>query len=1028
MATYVNDLRLKEIATGDESGTWGASTNTNLELIAEAFSFGTEAITTNADTHTTTIADGSTDPGRSLFLKYTGTLDSACTITIGPNTVSKLWLIQNSTSGGFSIIIKQGSGATVTVPNGQTKAIYSDGAGSGGAMVDAFAHLNVVDLTVEDDLTITDDLTVSGAFTLTGNADLNGDLDVDGTTNLDVVDIDGAVDFASTTAHAGNATFADNAKAIFGAGSDLQIYHDGSNSYVEDTATGSLILKGADVVVKDSSNNDIAKFLDGGAAQLRYAGAVKLATTSSGIDVTGSVTADGLTSSTSIETTGSASKFVSNSSSSGDYIRLYAGSGTGKWDIYGNGANLRIGDNDSAGAVHIDTNVGIGTSSPQAKLHSYTSGTGSIPTGQFNQTSDANTALTLINANNSATYSAIKLETRETQAAGWMIANEFQSAFNGDLVFRGRDGGTSSAEVLRLKSNSNATFSGSVGIGTTATTGYSGQSNIFLGGTGNIYADSSVSADSSLSISQNAFVDADGSWEYIVTDEASNYYQHAGNHVWRYAASGTAGADISWQEAMRIDSSGRLGLGTSGPEKLLTLEDAHPTIAFNHTTSWPAANQELGIIEFRTDWNGVGAKIQGVSGAQWGNTDYPGRLTFHTTSDGSASPTERMRINSNGTIAVNSTATNRELTISAVTGGGQCDLALRASDDNNFCQLLFGDTSADNTGIVGYKNGDEYMFFQTGNAVAMRIDSSQNLLVGDSSATFNDTAKTVIRPNADNWVIKPAVCTAFNRSGSDGDVLEFYRGASSKVGSISVNSSRFTIEGPDNPVRIATGTSNIQINHDTHISFDTAGSEAMRISGGNLLVGTTDTTLFNNTSGGGINLMAANRLDVARAGDVVATFNRMTNDGSIIQFYAQGALEGSIDVSGNTVSLVGFSGAHASSGVDVTTAKGTVVSTVDQEHKNNHAKIKISDSEGDARVYGVIDRISEEGDIIVSGVGIGEVKVTGACAGGDLLESNGDGTAKVQSDDIIRSKTIGKVTIGNSDEGVKLVSCVLYCG
>ena len=46
MATYVNDLRLKEIATGDESGTWGTSTNTNLELIAEAFSFGTEAITT----------------------------------------------------------------------------------------------------------------------------------------------------------------------------------------------------------------------------------------------------------------------------------------------------------------------------------------------------------------------------------------------------------------------------------------------------------------------------------------------------------------------------------------------------------------------------------------------------------------------------------------------------------------------------------------------------------------------------------------------------------------------------------------------------------------------------------------------------------------------------------------------------------------------------------------------------------------------------------------------------------------------
>ena len=157
MATYVNDLRLKEIGTGESSGTWGSETNTNLELIAEAFSFGTEAITTNADTHTTTIADGSTDPGRSIFLKYTGALDSDCTITIGPNTVSKLWFIENATtdsgsSGPYNIVIKQGTGATVTVPNSHVKAIYSDGAGSGGAMVEALTDLN-----------LTDSVTISGS-------------------------------------------------------------------------------------------------------------------------------------------------------------------------------------------------------------------------------------------------------------------------------------------------------------------------------------------------------------------------------------------------------------------------------------------------------------------------------------------------------------------------------------------------------------------------------------------------------------------------------------------------------------------------------------------------------------------------------------------------------------------------------------------------------------------------------------------------------------------------------------------------
>jgi hypothetical protein len=166
-STYVNDLRLNEMATGDGSGTWGTTTNTNLELIAEAFSYGTEVITTNADTHTTTIADGATDPGRSLYLKYTGTLDSACTITIGPNTVSKVWIIENGTSGSQDIIISQGSGANITIPAGDTKVVYSDGAGAGAAFVDAFASLSVVDLKVQDDLTVTDAALVTGVLTTT---------------------------------------------------------------------------------------------------------------------------------------------------------------------------------------------------------------------------------------------------------------------------------------------------------------------------------------------------------------------------------------------------------------------------------------------------------------------------------------------------------------------------------------------------------------------------------------------------------------------------------------------------------------------------------------------------------------------------------------------------------------------------------------------------------------------------------------------------------------------------------------------
>ena len=126
-------------------------------------------------------------------------------------------------------------------------------------------------------------------------------------------------------------------------------------------------------------------------------------------------------------------------------------------------------------------------------------------------------------------------------------------------------------------------------------------------------------------------------------------------------------------------------------------------------------------------------------------------------------------------------------------------------------------------------------------------------------------------------------------------------------------------------------------------------------------------------------------------------------------------------------------------GIATNTEIGTVVSTIDEldtyfsgnkkgQTRADHAKVKVSDSAGDNCVYGVVSRFDSDGKAFIASVGIGSIRVTGACAKGDLLESNGDGTAKVQSDDIIRSKTIGKVTIGNSNSGVKLVSCVLYCG
>ena len=167
-STFVNNLRLEEMATGEQSGNWGTKTNTNLELIGEALGFGTEGITTNADTHSTVVADASSDAGRAMFIKYTGTLDSACTITISPNTMKRVHIIENGTSGSQNIIISQGSGTNVTIAPGTAKVLYLDGGGSGANVVDAFAHLAAVDLTVDDDLIVSDDITLKSDSAVLG--------------------------------------------------------------------------------------------------------------------------------------------------------------------------------------------------------------------------------------------------------------------------------------------------------------------------------------------------------------------------------------------------------------------------------------------------------------------------------------------------------------------------------------------------------------------------------------------------------------------------------------------------------------------------------------------------------------------------------------------------------------------------------------------------------------------------------------------------------------------------------------------
>ena len=240
MSTYVNNLRLEEIGSGERSGTWGTATNVNLELIGEAFGYGTEALS-NASTATITMADATSDGVRSFYLKLTGALGQNCTVTLAPDTVSKIWIIENATtdsgsSGPYSTIIKQGSGggASVTIPNGNVKVIVTDGGGSGAIVYDAFTDVSLAGTTK--------------AVTLSASTAI-------------VPDTSGGADIGTASLEWGDVYIADDKQIKFGSGQDVTMEYD-------EDGTDTLLITGATTIngnatIADGTNNFTVASHDG---------------------------------------------------------------------------------------------------------------------------------------------------------------------------------------------------------------------------------------------------------------------------------------------------------------------------------------------------------------------------------------------------------------------------------------------------------------------------------------------------------------------------------------------------------------------------------------------------------------------------------------------------------------------------------------------------------------------------------------------------------------------------------------------
>jgi len=178
-STYTTRNGIELIATGEQSGTWGDTTNTNLQIIDRVLSgVGTIDLSGSGAAHTLTTTDGTLTDGMYKVLVLDGATE-ACTITISPNDAQKLYFVYNNS--GESCVFTQGSGGNVTVANGDTKVIYADGAGAGAAVSDFTANLAMssVNITGGSVTGITDLAVADGGTGASNVAGAQANLEVD---------------------------------------------------------------------------------------------------------------------------------------------------------------------------------------------------------------------------------------------------------------------------------------------------------------------------------------------------------------------------------------------------------------------------------------------------------------------------------------------------------------------------------------------------------------------------------------------------------------------------------------------------------------------------------------------------------------------------------------------------------------------------------------------------------------------------------------------------------------------------------
>ena len=458
---------------------------------------------------------------------------------------------------------------------------------------------------------------------------------------------------------------------------------------------------------------------------------------------------------------------------------------------------------------------------------------------------------------------ATKIVTKNSSTAG--AAPTATDLVQGELAVNVADGRLytedNAAAIVELGVNPATEITANAGIALPdsqkATFGDGGDLELFYNGTHSVFKDGSA-GNIYIQDDNNIVLGSIGGENYLVAtkDAAVTLYYDAAAKL----ATTATGIDVTGN--MIADG---VGIGTSSPARALSTKSSSVTVGSFESTSVSG-----GLVSF-SDANTTNDVT--VRAGALGNN-----LVLQ------AGGTERMRIDSSGNVGIGATASGVKLEVLATVSDN-----LVARFENNHATGSYG---------ISVKAGDDsgnYAadFANKSGTSLMRIRGDGNVGIGTSSPAHALVVSDIYAPtleinNSDVTIFTGETIGEIRFTGDDG-------GVSTVGASISAIALQNWAAG----------------NQPSHLLFKTnsgaANTERMRIdSSGNLLVGTTDNTLYNNTSGSGIMLAASGRIDVARVQDVCAILNRTgASDGSIMDLKKNGTTVGSIGTSASSMYIGG---------------------------------------------------------------------------------------------------------------------------